>query len=141
MKAKFDGYNWVACLEKGEKLMEGLLKIAEKQQTKTAWIFGIGAAAWVEYGYYDLAKKDYVWTKTKKNVEILSLQGNLTAAEDHPHLHLHGTFSDETGQVFGGHVKDLEVSVTCEFFIHDWFGSEPIGRSLDDETGLRSLDL
>ncbi len=141
MKAKFDGYNWLARLERGEKLVESLDRLIIEQDIKTAWLFGIGAASSAEVGYYDLKNKDYVWKKVDKDLEILSLQGNLTLGEDKPLIHLHGLFSDESGKTFGGHVKDLTVSITCELFLHNWFAGQGITRFIDPDTGLKLLDL
>lgn len=141
MKVRFDGYNWLVRLEKGEKLVETLVEIVKKENIKTGWIYGIGAASFVEIGFYNLSSKDYKWTKFDKDLEILGLQGNITFIGDEPALHLHGNFSDESLQAFGGHVKELVVSITCEVFIHNWFSSESITRSTDEKTGLKLLDL
>jgi hypothetical protein len=140
MKIRYDGYNWIARLEKGEKLVESLLEAVKKENIKTAWIFGIGAASWAKIGFYSLASKQYNWKELDKDLEILSLQGNLAWEDDAPILHIHGTFSDETMQAFGGHVKELVVAGTCELFIHDWFKGS-ISRSVDPKTGLKMFDV
>ncbi len=141
MTYRFDGYNWMIRLEKGEKLISSLTALIEKEKIKTAWIYGLGAADQVEIGFYDLEKKEYEWKKLDKELEILSLQGNISLIDEGPSIHIHGTFSGGDMQTFGGHVKDLTVSVTCELFLHNWFSSDGITRSLDKDTGLKLLDL
>lgn len=141
MKARFDGYNWLVKLEKGEELTKSLVEIVKKENIKTGWVYGIGAASSAEIGIYDLAKKDYKWQKLDKDLEILGLQGNISYIDNEPAIHLHGSFSNESMQAFGGHIKELTVSVTCEIFIHNWFSQDSITRSLDKETGLNLLDV
>ena len=141
MGYKFDGYNWFGVLEKGEELVASLKNFVEKEQIKGAWIFAIGACSEVEAGYYDLKTKDYGFKKHTQDMEILNIQGNLSWSDNKPAIHLHGTFAGEDGQAFGGHVKSLKVSATCEVFIHDWFGADRIERKLNDSIGLKLLDL
>ena len=141
MKYKFDGYNWFGVLEKGEELASSLSKFAKKEQVKGAWIFVVGACDELEAGYYDPKTKDYKLKKYNQDLEILNVQGNISWNGDEPAIHLHGTFAGEDGKAFGGHIKSLKVSVTCEVFIHDWFGSDRIERKLDDSIGLKLLNL
>lgn len=141
MGYKFDGYNWFGVLKKGEELVQSLINFAKKESVKGAWIFVIGACDEVEVGYYDLKTKNYKFKKHNQDLEILNIQGNLSWSGGEPVIHLHGTFAGEDGKAFGGHVKSLKVSVTCEVFVHDWFGANRIERKLDDSIGLKLLDL
>lgn len=140
MVYKFDGYNWLVRLEKGELLMENLLKLAKTENIKGGWISGIGASAWVEMGCYNPTTKDYYWKKFDQNFEITSLQGNVSWVDNKPFMHIHGTFADENMHGLGGHIKELEISATCEIFLHNWFGGQ-LARSYDEQTRLKLLDL
>jgi predicted DNA-binding protein with PD1-like motif len=141
MGYKFDGYNWFGVLKKDEELVGSLTEFAKKENTKGGWIFIVGACDQVEVGYYSLKTKDYVFKKYNQDLEILNIQGNISWNGDEPAIHLHGTFAGEDGKAFGGHIKSLRISVTCEVFIHDWFGANRIERKLDDSIGLNLLDL
>ncbi len=140
MKYRFDGYNYVVRLDKGELLVESLTKFAREQKLGGAWISGLGGALWAEIGYYHLGSKEYTWRKIDQLLEITALQGNLAWAGEDPVLHLHGTFSDEKMQAFGGHVKELQVGGTCELFLHVIINQQ-LTRSQSDEIGLKLLDL
>ncbi len=144
MKYKFDGYNWLVRLEKGEKLVETLMQIAKDQKIGGAWISGLGACAWAEAGYYDLDTKKYNFKKLDGPLEILGLQGNVAwhplDSGNEPVLHIHGTFSDKEMKTYGGHVKELEVAGTCEVLLHRWY-EVGLERKMDDETGLNLLNL
>ena len=141
MGYKFDGYNWFGVVKRGEELVGNLTEFARKEKVKGGWIFIVGACDELEVGYYDLKSKSYEFKKHEEELEILNLQGNLSWNGDNPAVHLHGTFAGADGKAFGGHVKSLKVSITCEVFIHDWFGSDKIERKLDDSIGLKPLDL
>lgn len=137
---KFDGYNWLIRLKKGELLMENLIRFVQKEKPKGGWLSGIGGATWAEVAFYDLQAKGYEWKRFDKSLEITSLQGNIAWDGKEPVVHVHGTFSDTNMQSIGGHIKELEVGGTCEIFLHNWF-QDKLTRLQDDETGLKLLDL
>ncbi len=140
MKFKFDGYNHIVRLEKGELLIECLTKLFYEQKLPSCWIVGLGGAAWAELGFYHLEKKEYEWKKLNQPLEILSLQGNVAWDNDQPVFHFHGSFSDDKLQSFGGHIKELEVAGTCEIMLHKWYGDK-LTRCQDDVVGLKLLDI
>lgn len=141
MTYKFDGYNWLVRLQKGEKLIESLVKIIEKESIKGAWISGLGGALSAELGFYDLEKQQYQWQLFNELMEITSLQGNIAWKGDEPALHIHGTFTKADFSAIGGHVKELIVGGTCEILLHRWNAEEGLSRSIDKETGLTLLDV
>ena len=140
MKHKFDGYNYLVRLEKGEKLVESLLSFAKQQKIAGAWISAIGAVSNIELGFYDLNAQSYKWQSFDQDLEITSLNGSLAWEGEEPIVHLHGTFSDEQMKSVGGHIKEAEIAGTCELFIHVW-NSDQLHRNLDVGTGLKLLDF
>lgn len=141
MTYKFDGYNWLVKLSKGELLIENLLKIVKKEAIKGAWISGLGGTLWAELGYYDLETQEYIWQQFDDVPEITSLQGNVAWKDGEPILHIHGTFSKKDFSAIGGHVKELAVGGTCEVLLHRWYEEDGLTRSTDSETGLTTLDV
>ena len=139
MNYNFDGYNWLVRLNKGEQLVTSLTKLVKKESIKGAWISGLGGALSAELGFYHLEKQEYEYKKLDQLLEITSLQGNVSWVGDEPKLHIHGSFSDETMQAFGGHVKELTVGGTCEMLLHAF--QTPLTRTLNEEVGLPLLDL
>lgn len=137
----FDGYNYIVRLNRGERLGEAILDFIQQTDLPPgAAVSGVGAAANIELGFYDLDAKEYRW-KTHSNMhEIVSLNGTLASdPAGQPMFHLHGSFSDEKYQVIGGHVKDFVVGGTCELFVHRTI--RPLTRVHDADTGLAVLDL
>ncbi len=127
-------------LQKGELLVESLIKFAKKENIHGGWVSGIGGALSVQLAFYDLQARDYEIKEFNKPLEITSLHGNIAYKDGEPFIHLHGTFSDANMQGLGGHVKELIVGGTCEIFLHNWFKGK-LTRSEDDATGLALLDL
>ena len=66
--------------------------------------------------------------------EIVSLVGTVSAG-----AHLHGTFSDDDGNVFGGHiVGDMYVHTTAEIILGECQGAV-FTREYDEKSGYREL--
>lgn len=140
MVYSFDGYNWVVRFDKGDLLIKGLEELARKENITGAWVSGLGAALSAELAFYNLETKRYQFKKFSKTMEITSLQGNLAWQDNQPALHLHGSFSDEGMNAFGGHIKELEVAGTCEVLLHRWYGDK-LERNPDENTGLSTLQV
>lgn len=140
MKYSFDGFNYLVRLDKGEQLAASLERFAAETNIEGAWVNGLGAATSATLGFYDLEAKEYRWREFEGLREIVSLTGNLAYDEDGRFMsHLHGVLSDHEFATVGGHVKDLTAGATVELFIHRAY--QPTRRKLDDNTGLKTLDL
>jgi len=141
MTYRYDGTNWIVRLNKGERLMDGLRQLIAQEKLASAWLQGLGGAAWAELGFYDLPNQTYHWQKIDEPLEITSLQGNIAFdGAGEPVFHVHGSFSRADMTAVGGHVKDLEVAGTCEILVRPWNGDK-LTRKPDDQIGLSLLDL
>lgn len=141
MTYKYDGFNYVIRLNKGEKLAQCLNDFFAETKVDGAWILGLGGVQQATLGFYNLQTKQYKWKTFDKTMEVTSLQGNVAIGEDgKPVFHLHATLSDEEFNAFGGHVKDLTVGGTLEIFIHRT-DDMPLTRKQNTEVGLALLEL
>lgn len=139
MTSKQFGNDFVLRFDKGELLVESLLKFAKEQAAYPAWVQGLGAALWAEIGFYDLQGQQYHFNKLAKELEIGSLTGNITLLDHQPAAHLHIVLGDDKQQTFTGHLKELEVGGTCEVYLRVL--DQAIDRKQDPATGLNLLDL
>ena len=140
MVYRFDGYNYLVRLDKGERLVESLERFAHETKLPGGWVSGIGGALEVELGFYDLDTKEYQYRRFEGLCEIVSLPGSLAFDESGRLIvHLHGVFGDKQYQTVGGHVKELVAGATVELFVH--LSQLPVTRKLNDEVGLPLLDL
>lgn len=139
MKSRQIGSDYLLRFEKGELLIDNLLQFVKEKSIKAAWLQGLGAALWVEIGFYHLGSKEYTFNKIDKEVEISSLTGNIAKVDGQPFAHIHLVVSDENFQASGGHLKELAVGGTCEILLKAI--DQDINRRLDDDIGLKLLDL
>lgn len=140
MKYRFDGYNWLVRLEKGELLVNSLTILIREEKIKGGWISGIGGAQWAELHFYDLPAKQYHWKRIDHLLEINTIQGVIAWKGKDPSLHIHGVFSGPEMQTYGGHIKEAEIAATCEIMIHKWY-QDGLSRTFSDEVGLELLEL
>ncbi len=71
-------------------------------------------------------------------VEVISMHGIIFQSDDGQTLmHLHGTFCDKEGKVFGGHIVAGEnpVLATLDAYIVETVGAETI-RQMDEDIGM-----
>lgn len=140
MTYRFDGFNYLIRLTKGERLSTALETFAQETSIEGAWVSGLGGVLEVTLGFYDLEKKSYQWKTFNGLREMASLAGNMAFDESGKLvLHLHGVLSDASYQTIGGHIKDAVAAATIELFVHRAY--QPTKRVFDADTGLRLLDL
>jgi predicted DNA-binding protein with PD1-like motif len=139
MKYFVFGSNYVVRLDAGEKIVETLLSLCERDGIGGGFFHGLGAVGEAEIGHFDPVSNEYAWVKLSGPYEIVALYGNITTVEDKPFIHAHIALGDNTFAVRGGHLKEAVVSVTCEVTLTRF--RDDIGRKKDEATGLSLLDL
>ena len=133
------GSTYVVRLDAGEKIVETLKALCERDAIGGGFFNGLGAVGEAEIGHFDPAANDYTWTKLSGPYEIVSLYGNITTVDGKPFIHAHIALGDNTFAVRGGHLKEAVVSVTCEITLTRF--RDDIGRKKDEATGLLRLAL
>lgn len=140
MVSKKINHQWVLRLIKGEELISTITNFCIDNQIKFGTISGIGAVDKAKIGLYDGKKKQYLIKEFfNEDMEITSLNGNVSLKEGNPFLHLHINLATSDFQVFGGHLLEAFISATGEIFLNEI--DHAIDRKLDPETNLYLLDL
>jgi uncharacterized protein len=139
MKYFVFGSDYIVRLDAGEKIVETLKALCERDEIGAGFFSGLGAVDEAEIGHFDPASNDYTWIRLSGPYEIVSLYGNITTVEGKPFIHAHIALGDNTFAVRGGHLKEAEVSVTCEITLTRF--RDDIGRTKDAATGLFRLSL
>ena len=129
--------SFIVRFERGDEIVQGLLGFAKKAKLKSAWISGLGGLATATIGFYNVKRKTYR-KKTRKNMELTALTGNLCRVKNNYALHAHATLSDRSCKAFGGHLFKGIVSATCEVFITE---IRRIERKMDLKIGLNLMRL
>ncbi|MBI3260830.1 DUF296 domain-containing protein [Candidatus Berkelbacteria bacterium] len=148
MTYKKFGHCYVVRLYPGEEVKESIRQFClspevplrgtkgDHHRLTNVWFFGIGAVGECELNFFDLKTKKYSTKKFKQELEIASLQGNVT----HDGIvHVHGVFSDRNMKTIAGHIERAVISVTGEIILLPLSGT--LKRTLDQVTGLKLIEL
>jgi predicted DNA-binding protein with PD1-like motif len=133
------GDRYVLRLEPGEELQATLRDFVERQEIRGGYFIAFGAFERVRLQYFDVARKQYRDNPVDRQVEVVSLMGNIGRAEGEPVLHIHGAFGDGEARTYSGHVAEGVVRPTLEVFLTDLGGE--LRREKDPATGLQLLSL
>ena len=134
MQYRKSGNTWTVRLDLGEDIIARLKKLCEDEGIRLGRVEAIGATDRAVIGVYDLEKKEYYPEEINEFMEITSLNGNITAMDRKPYIHLHATLADQRHAVHGGHVVEMRVGATCEMFITVPEGE--ISRTRDEALGI-----
>ncbi len=104
-----------------------------------AAVRGIGAVNEATLRFYDPATKRYVDRRFEEQMEIASLEGNVSQMDGKQYLHLHVTLGRADYTALAGHLLSARINGAGEIVI------TPVGADLprryDPETGLNIYDF
>jgi predicted DNA-binding protein with PD1-like motif len=127
-------------LRHGDKVCETLLGFAREQQLSAASVTAIGAFSGATLGFFDWERKGYDRILVDEQVELLSLNGDISLAPDAtPQLHLHVVLGKRDGTAHGGHLLEAEVRPTLEMVVTET--PPDLRRRQDPESGLALIAL
>ena len=129
----------IARLDKGEEIHEQLRLIALKEDIKLASVSGLGAVDDVTLGVFVVSEKRYHADRFTGDMEIVSLTGTVNTMDGEYYAHLHMGVSEVGGRMFGGHLTEARVSVTCELVIRIIDGS--VDRKHHPDPGVNLLEF
>lgn len=130
---------FVVVLSTGDQVSTSLLDFAARESVTSASFTAIGAMRGAVLAFFEWESKEYRDIPVEEQVEVLSLNGNITTREGAPHLHVHAVLSRPDGSTVGGHFKEGFVRPTLEIFVTEHPGE--IVRTRDEETGLPLISL
>jgi len=133
------GPTYIVRLDAGEKIVETLRALCERDDIGGGYFSGIGSAGEAEIGWFDVAAKGYLWTKVPGPSEIVSLTGNITKVDGRPFVHAHIALAGRDSSVEGGHLKEAVVAVTCELTLVAF--KDDIARTKDEASGFLKIAL
>lgn len=134
MQYKQFGSIFMVRCDLGEDVIESLKKVCEKEHILLGRVEAIGATDQALLGVYDPEKKEYYPEKIDMFMEIVSLNGNITAMDGKPYIHLHAALADQHHVIHGGHVLEMRIGATCEMFITVLNGE--VNRLRDEALGI-----
>ena len=139
MKYFVFGPAYIVRLDAGEKIVESLTALCERDAIGGGHFSGLGSAGEAEIGWFDQAAKAYAWTKVPGPSEIVSLTGNITTVDGRPFVHAHIALAGPDSAVKGGHLKEAVVALTCEITLVAF--KDDIARRKDEASGFLKIAL
>lgn len=134
---------YVLRLLKDEDVLPAITDFCARKGILSASFRAIGAVKQAKIGYYDLASKQYGSKMYEDEMEVASMTGNVVQVDGKPFVHVHAVLSGikkgTENQPVGGHVFEAKVAVTLEVELTAY--NETISRELDDDTGLKLLNI
>ncbi|WP_230533083.1 PPC domain-containing DNA-binding protein [Microvirga roseola] len=130
----------VAVLGIGDEVSRCLQELAETEKLSAAQITAIGAFKDAVLTYWDWDTKEYQEIPVRDQVEVLSLNGDITLdSSGKPKLHLHTVLGRRDGAAIGGHLKEAHVRPTLEVIVTE--APAHLRRRHDPETGLSLIAI
>ena len=127
-------------LERGEKVLESLLKLIHLHQIQSGTVIsGVGAVRNARLGFYHLSRKAYEEKLVAAECELVNLSGNISWLKDKPVVHCHVTLGTDNFQALAGHLFDAEVAITAEILVE--VSAKRMERAFDETMGLNLLSL
>lgn len=122
-------------LATGDEIMGCLQRFAEAERLSAAQVTAIGAFSEAVVTFWDWETKAYEDIPVPEQVEVLSLNGDITLSEgDKPKLHLHTVLGRRDGSCVGGHLKSGTVRPTLEILVTE--APAHLRRKEDPASGL-----
>jgi len=119
----------------GTDLLNELQAFVRDKGINLAWITGLGAVARATLRFYNQTTKSWSDIELDKELELISMMGNVSLLNGEPIVHAHVTLSDEEGRCYGGHLAANTVVFNMEILMTTLNGP-PVTRKLDTDTGL-----
>ena len=125
---------FVVIVEPGEEAMATLVGFAREQALGASQVTAIGAFERAVLGYFDREQRDYQRIAVERQVEVLSLVGDIVGEGDDSNLHAHVVLGQRDGTAWGGHLLEAIVWPTLEVVITET--PTHLRRRFDPETGV-----
>ena len=124
-------------LNRGERIVDEILKIAKKEGIKTARVEAIGGVDKITVAYFNHETKKYEKHSYTEFLEVTSMLGNITQKNGKPFLHLHTTLGRSDLSLIGGHLVSARVHPFLEVVITKT--KNRAVRKFDEKMGLNSI--
>ncbi len=121
-------------LPRGSDLLEELTRVASEEKITLAEISGIGALSRAKLGVFLPGKNTYRTHIRSGELEICSLQGNVSLKDGRPFVHAHVVLSDLRSRAWGGHLLPGCRVFVAEVILKVLTGAER-ERKPDEECG------
>lgn len=121
-------------LESGEEVMEQLMAFTKEQKLSASQFTAIGAFSEAVVGFFDFSIKDYKKIPFKEQMEVLTLNGDISRYNNEFKIHAHVVLGKEDGTAHGGHLMKAIVHPTLEIILNE--SPAYLKREMDEKSGI-----
>jgi len=126
-------------LESGEEVMEKIMEFAKEQKISASQFTAIGAFSNTIVGFFDFSIRDYKKIPFKEQMEVLTLNGDITLFKGEYKIHAHVVLGKEDGTAHGGHLLKATVHPTLEIILNE--SPAYLSRKINQESGLALIKI
>jgi len=138
MRSKQIGVNpktFVIVLDTGDEVLSSLKSFAQAEHLAGSNFKAIGALSTVELGWFNWESKKYqTAVQLDKQIELLSLIGDIALKDTEPQVHAHLVIGRQDGTAHGGHLLKATVRPTCEIIVTE--SPQHLQKEIDPESGI-----
>jgi len=144
MEYKKLGETYYIRMDRGDRVVSGIMDICRKEGIKSAIYTGIGGCSDAQIQTFIPERGEFETEDVHRMLELVALTGNVVSDEGGTlfhHSHAMFAYKDKDGhQSIGGHLKETIVLYTAEIELRPTVGGY-IGRKYNDETGTGFWDF
>ena len=108
---------YLLVLATGDEVTSGIAEFAKKYQVKNAHYTAFGDATSAKFGWFDKDRKMFKLADISEPSEVTGLVGDISLYNGKPFAHSHASVATSDGICHGGHLLELIVGPTFEFYI------------------------
>lgn len=130
---------WIVVLDEGDEVSKCLLDFASEKHLKDAHFTAIGAFQRSVIGYFEWDKREYRRNVFERQLEVVSLIGDVALQDGKPKLHMHAVLGADNGNALGGHLLEGHVRPTLEVVLTE--SPARLHRVYDARAGVALIKL
>jgi uncharacterized protein len=136
----FGGHRpYVLRLDESEEILSTIEQFLAAQRIHLGYFIAFGGFAGVELDYFNVRSKRYEQRRIDKQLEVVSLLGNIALSAGKPKIHAHCIVADEDDETYGGHLGSGTVKPLLEVFLTAIDGE--LARVEDKQRGVHILQV
>ena len=125
-------------LQTGDEAMSALESFAREHRVRASQFTAIGAFQRAVVGYFEWSSRKYKPIAIDEQVEVLTMNGDITLEKESHKLHAHVVVGKSDGSAHGGHLIKGVVRPTLEIMVTEL--PKHLYRRHDAESGIALID-
>lgn len=126
-------------LLKGDKLVESVQEILNKENVLAGSLTGLGAIDYLDMGVFDPETQGYKKHIFEEFMEVTNLTGIISEMDGKLYTHIHITCGKSDETAVAGHLNEARIGLTSEIVVSIINGK--IDRKYDKDLGINIIEF